>query len=150
MRPHLNLLTSLMLWSVSIFSQPNEVLKEAQLFFGKYPFKVHSIDRIALNEQIKERDSLKLMKILSLYFPLEIGWEGKEQIEIRQKIMENGNIGIFYSHHNIPDDALKAHQVMMELKSNGYLCWEVISIRSNWQCRRSNEQISKWGIAPCP
>ena len=49
MRPHLNLLTSLMLWSVSIFSQPNEVLKEAQLFFGKYPFKVHSIDRIALN-----------------------------------------------------------------------------------------------------
>jgi len=67
MRPHLNLLTSLMLWSVSIFSQPNEVLKEAQLFFGKYPFKVHSIDRIALNEQIKERDSLKLMEILSLF-----------------------------------------------------------------------------------
>ncbi len=89
MRPHLNLLTSLMLGSVSIFSQPNEVPKEAQLFFGKDPFKVHSIDRITINKQIKKRDSLKLMEILSLYFPLEIGWEGKEQIEIRQKIMEN-------------------------------------------------------------
>lgn len=150
MRPHLNLLTSLMLGSVSIFSQPNEVPKEAQLFFGKDPFKVHSIDRITINKQIKKRDSLKLMEILSLYFPLEIGWEGKEQIEIRQKIMENGNIGIFYSHHNIPDDALKARQVMMELKSNGHLCWEVISIRSNWQCWRSNDHITKWGIAPCP
>jgi hypothetical protein len=37
MRPHLNLLTSLMLGSVSIFSQPNEVPKEAQLFFWQRP-----------------------------------------------------------------------------------------------------------------
>ena len=68
-----------------------------------------------INDLIKKQKPSNLLEILSLYFPYDTEDGGSEEIEIVQRKLENGNIGVFYLHHNIPDDAIQAVKVFLEL-----------------------------------
>ena len=65
------------------------------------------------------------MGVLALYFPLDVEKEGFEKIKITQKKFENENTGVFFVHHNLPDDALKA-------------------VKGFWNSRGNINTIGKW------
>ena len=66
--------------------------------------------------QSKNKKPSNLLAVLAFYFPLDVEKEGFEKIKITQKKLENGNTGVFFVHHNLPDDALKAVKVFLELE----------------------------------
>ena len=81
---------------------------------------------IEINASIKKQKPSNLMGVLALYFPLDVEKEGFEKIKITQKKFENVNTGVFFVHHNLPDDALKAVKVFLELERQHQYNWKVV------------------------
>lgn len=121
--------------------------KAVKEFFGQHPFLEKEVTEI--NDLIKKRKPSNLLEILSLYFPYDMEDSSSEEIEIVQKKLENGNTGVFYLHHNIPDDAIQAVKVFLELDRQAPHHWKVVSIKTHWRCWRS-EKTDEWGISDCP
>jgi hypothetical protein len=93
------------------------------MFFGQGPFMEKEV--IEINASIKKQKPSNLMAVLALYFPLDVEKEGFEKIKITQKKFENGNTGVFFVYHNLPDDALKAVKVFLELERQHQYNWKV-------------------------
>ena len=147
MRLHTPLMLSLILFPVFVLAQPKCDSKEIKMFFGKGPFMEKEV--IEINAAIKKQKPSNLLAVLALYFPLDVENEGFEEIKMTQKKLENGNTGVFYVHHNLPDDALKAVKVFLELERQHQYNWKVVSIKTRCQCWRS-EKADEWGISDCP
>ena len=103
---------------------------------------------IEINAAIKKQKPSNLLAVLALYFPLDLEKEGFEVTKITQKKFENGNTRVFNVHHNLPDDALKAVKVFLELERHHQHNWKVVSIKTLWQCWRS-QKTYEWGISDC-
>jgi hypothetical protein len=84
------------------------------MFFGQGPFMEKKV--IEINAAIKKQKPTNLLAVLARYFSLDVEKEGFEEIKITQKKLENRNTGVFYVHLNLPDDALKAVKVFLELE----------------------------------
>ena len=138
---------SLILFPVFVLAQPKCDSKEIKMFFGQGTFMEKEV--IEINAAIKKQKPSNLLAVLALYFPLDVENEGFEEIKMTQKKLENGNTGVFYVHHNLPDDALKAVKVFLELERQHQYNWKVVSIKTHWQCWRS-EKADEWGISDCP
>ena len=87
---------------------------------------------IEINNAIKKQKPSNLLAVLALYFPLDLEKKGFEEIKITWKKLENGNTGVFYVHHNLPDDSPKAVKVFLELKRQHQYNWKVVSIKTHW------------------
>ena len=114
MRSNTLLLLSLILFPVLVLAQPKWDSKEIKMFFGQGPFMEKEV--IEINAAIKKQKPTNLLAVLALYFPLDVEKESFEEIKITQKKLENGNTGVFYVHLNLPDEALKAVKVFLELE----------------------------------
>lgn len=82
----------------------------------------------------KEKKELSAKDVMRLYYPIEVeNSEGKEEITIIEKTLDNGHILVTLIHDNQMDDSVKGEKLVMELsKIND--TWKALSIKKNWKC----------------
>lgn len=100
------------------------------------------------NSLSTEKNELSAKDVMHLYYPIEIeNAEGKEEITIDEKTLDNGNTLVTLIHDNQMDDSVKGDKLVMELsKIDGK--WKALSIKKNWKCYDGRGHTD-WGTEFC-
>lgn len=85
--------------------------------------------------------------IMKMYYPHKAGQEGKEEITISKKILDNGNIEVTLIHDYQLDDAVKGEKYIMELNKQ-VDNWTVLVLKKNWKCYPTRGHTD-WSIKLC-
>lgn len=114
--------------------------------FSDCPSLKINVDRI--NDLIQIEKPKTILEAISIYLPLDLEGEGREQIDVSLKVLKNGNIGVYYIHDYLLDDSVKAQKYFFEFKKIQKL-WMAVNLKMQWQCYRGREEMEEWGITRC-